>query len=75
VLSSCRTFLLRIVRSMALAGHRRTPVTIVTGYLGAGKTSLLNKVMKQMIDSKKIAVIENEYGEINLDGSLGAVRR
>ena len=51
---------------------RRTPVTIVTGYLGAGKTSLLNKLMRHMIDSKKIAVIENEYGEINLDGQLGA---
>lgn len=54
------------------AGNRRTPVTIITGYLGAGKTSLLNKVMKQLACSKRIAVIENEFGEVNLDGKLGA---
>lgn len=57
----------------AESGHTRTPVTIVTGYLGAGKTSLLNKLVRQMYDSKRIAVIENEYGEVNLDGDLGAV--
>ena len=52
--------------------RRRTPVTIVTGFLGAGKTSLLNKLTSQLADVKRIAVIENEFGEVNVDGRLGA---
>ncbi len=42
------------------------PVTIITGYLGSGKTTLLNSILKKP-HGKKIAVIENEFGEINLD--------
>ncbi len=42
------------------------PITIITGYLGSGKTTLLNKILKQN-HGRKIAVIENEFGEINLD--------
>lgn len=48
------------------------PVTIVTGFLGAGKTSLLNKIVKQFVEDKNIAVIENEFGEVNLDSKMGA---
>lgn len=49
-----------------------TPVTIVTGFLGAGKTTLLNKIVKQFVEDKNIAVIENEFGEVNLDCKMGA---
>jgi hypothetical protein len=52
---------------------RSTPVSIITGFLGAGKTSLLNKLVKQMGYDKRIAVIENEFGEVNLDAKLGAI--
>ena len=48
------------------------PVTIVTGFLGAGKTTLLNKIVKQFVQDKNIAVIENEFGEVNLDSKMGA---
>lgn len=51
--------------------NKTIPVTLVTGFLGAGKTSLLNKVV-QMCEEKKIAVIENEFGVVNLDAKLGA---
>ena len=51
----------------------RTPVTIVTGYLGAGKTSLLNKLVRYVQDRRRLAVVENEFGEVNLDGTLGAL--
>lgn len=51
---------------------RSTPVTIVTGFLGAGKTTLLNKIVKQFVQDKTIAVIENEFGEVNLDSKMGA---
>lgn len=47
----------------------RIPVTIVTGFLGAGKTTLLNYLIKEYPD-KKFAVIENEFGEINIDSQL-----
>lgn len=44
----------------------KIPITIITGYLGSGKTTLLNKILQQN-HGRKIAVIENEFGEINLD--------
>jgi G3E family GTPase len=47
----------------------RIPVTIVTGFLGAGKTTLLNHLIKEYPE-KKFAVIENEFGEINIDSAL-----
>lgn len=47
----------------------RIPVTIITGFLGAGKTTLLNKLIAQN-KFKKFAIIENEFGEINIDSDL-----
>ncbi len=47
----------------------RIPVTILTGFLGAGKTTLLNHLIKEYPE-KKFAVIENEFGEINIDKEL-----
>ncbi|MGV8139072.1 MAG: CobW family GTP-binding protein [Mangrovibacterium sp.] len=47
----------------------RIPVTIITGFLGAGKTTLINKIISRY-PQKKFAVIENEFGEIGIDGGL-----
>ena len=47
----------------------RIPVTIITGFLGAGKTTLLNSLIKKNA-GKKLAIIENEFGEINIDSDL-----
>ncbi len=44
-------------------------VTILTGFLGSGKTTLLNAIIKQNPDTK-FAIIENEFGEINIDADL-----
>jgi len=45
------------------------PVTILTGFLGAGKTTFLNHIIKEN-PNKKFAIIENEFGEINIDSAL-----
>lgn len=45
------------------------PVTILTGFLGSGKTTLINHYLKQNRD-EKLVVIENEFGPINLDSQL-----
>ena len=45
------------------------PVTILTGYLGAGKTTLINHVLKNQ-EGYKVAVIVNDIGEVNIDADL-----
>lgn len=49
--------------------QERIPVTIITGFLGAGKTSLLNSLISKHPE-KKFAIIENEFGETGIDGGL-----
>jgi len=47
----------------------RVPVTVITGFLGSGKTTLLNYILTKE-HGKRIAVIENEFGEIGIDNEL-----
>ena len=49
--------------------NQKVPVTILTGFLGSGKTTLLNKILSEE-HGKRIAVIENEYGEVGIDQGL-----
>src|SRR4026209_2626725 len=45
------------------------PVTILTGFLGSGKTTLLNRILKED-HGHRIAVIENEFGEVGVDSAI-----
>ena len=45
------------------------PVTVVTGFLGSGKTTLINHILTEQ-HGRRIAVIENEFGEVGIDDAL-----
>ena len=47
----------------------RIPATVVTGFLGAGKTTLIRNLLSNA-DGKRIALIVNEFGDVGVDGSL-----
>jgi G3E family GTPase len=48
---------------------RGMPVTIITGFLGSGKTTLLNQILQNKQDLK-VAILVNEFGDINIDSQL-----
>ena len=47
----------------------RVPATVVTGFLGSGKTTLINRILREQ-HGRKLAVIVNEFGEVSIDGQL-----
>src|SRR5580692_263221 len=55
----------------SIASESRIPVTLVTGFLGAGKTTLINSALRAP-ELAKTMVVVNEFGEIGLDQKLFA---
>lgn len=47
-----------------------TKIDIVSGFLGAGKTTLIKKLLKEALGQEKVVLIENEFGEIGIDGGF-----
>lgn len=46
----------------------KTKIDIIAGFLGAGKTTFIKKIVTQLYNNEKVVVLENEFGKINIDG-------
>jgi len=57
--------------TMATDNKDLTPITVITGFLGAGKTTFVNYILKEQ-NEWKIMVLENEFGEVSIDDGLVA---
>lgn len=47
-----------------------TKIDIISGFLGAGKTTLIKKLLKEAFQNEQVVLIENEFGEIGIDGGF-----
>ncbi len=47
-----------------------TKITIISGFLGAGKTTLIQKMIRELYQNQKVVLIENEFGEVGIDGGF-----
>ncbi len=48
----------------------KTKITIVSGFLGAGKTTLIHKLLEESFQGKRVALVENDFGEIGVDAAI-----
>lgn len=51
-------------------GTKMTKIDIISGFLGAGKTTLIKKLINEALTVEKLVLIENEFGEIGIDGGF-----
>ena len=60
------------LRRFAFLGNyfKMTKIDIFSGFLGAGKTTLIKKLIKEAYSGEKLVLIENEFGEIGIDGGF-----
>ena len=47
-----------------------TDIYIISGFLGAGKTTLIQKMLKEELNDKQVVLIENDFGDISVDAAL-----
>ena len=47
-----------------------TKIDIISGFLGAGKTTFIKKLLQEAISGEQVVLIENEFGEIGIDGGF-----
>ena len=50
--------------------YQMTKVDIVSGFLGAGKTTFIKQLIEQTFTGEKLVLIENEFGEVGIDGGF-----
>ena len=49
---------------------KKIPVSIISGFLGAGKTTLIQKLLEECFNGERIFLLENEFGQVGIDGAL-----
>ena len=49
--------------------NKMTKIDIISGFLGAGKTTFIKKLLEEAIAGEQVVLIENEFGEIGIDGA------
>ncbi len=70
-MSGQRCLGVRMGKIQVWKGNKKmTKIDIVSGFLGAGKTTLIKKLLKEALDGSKVVLIENEFGEIGIDGGF-----
>ena len=47
-----------------------TKIDVISGFLGAGKTTFIKKLVSEVLKNEKVILIENEFGEIAIDGGF-----
>ena len=52
-----------------MSSYEKLPVTVITGFLGSGKTTLIRHLM-QNPGGKRLAVVVNEFGDVGVDGDI-----
>ena len=57
-------------RAKQRASSHKVKVYIISGFLGAGKTTFIQPLIKELPDPQRILVLENDFGQVNLDGAL-----
>ncbi|WP_349434712.1 cobalamin biosynthesis protein CobW [Pararhizobium sp. A13] len=55
--------------TLAKAAHGKIPATVITGFLGAGKTTMIRNILENA-DGRRIALIINEFGDLGVDGDV-----
>ena len=59
-----------IIEEMESGENKMTKVNIISGFLGAGKTTLIKKLLDGAFEGEKVVLLENEYGEVGIDGGF-----
>ncbi len=59
-----------VYRKNVMEDNEMTKVDIISGFLGAGKTTLIAKLLKEAFPGEQVGLIENEFGEIGIDGGF-----
>ncbi len=59
-----------VYRKNVMEDNEMTKVDIISGFLGAGKTTLIAKLLKEAFPGEQVVLIENEFGEIGIDGGF-----
>ena len=59
-----------VYRKNVMEDNEMTKVDIISGFLGAGKTTLIAKLLKEAFPGEQVVLIENEFGEVGIDGGF-----